>query len=177
MRREDFKWIGYLLMLIGFSALLGQAIRLKAQAYQYPKPKQTWTITQTPAGIDQDVTTPPKAKVYRTEGGGCVELLADGSIKIVGNLGGCPSAPLMHATTDGRIEIDQGSTVVPFQNGTASSFRKPLNNQCPVCGEMAEPFRREGGKIVSGWIGKLGETINLTRCKRCNAAFWQDVEK
>ena len=42
--------------------------------------------------------------------------------------------------------------------------RKPaLNNQCPVCGTMAKPYHDY----------KTG-SMNLTRCLRCNAAFWQD---
>jgi hypothetical protein len=50
------------------------------------------------------------------------------------------------------------------------------NNQCPVCGTMAEPYRRDGdGNVISGWVGSIALSINLTRCKRCNAAFWQDA--
>src|SRR4051812_12993583 len=37
-----------------------------------------------------------------------------------------------------------------------------LNNQCPVCGTMAD--------IV-------GVPFILARCKTCNAAFWQDAER
>jgi len=48
--------------------------------------------------------------------------------------------------------------------------RSPKNNQCPVCGTMADPYVRPSGT-------SLGITFNLIRCKRCNAAFFQDAEK
>jgi len=59
---------------------------------------------------------------------------------------------------------------------------KPLPDQCPVCGKMAEPrknqyvsddsgiplaIRLPGGSEVYRWV---------TRCSHCNAAFWQDAE-
>ncbi len=65
----------------------------------------------------------------------------------------------------------------------------PLNNQCPTCGTMAEPYIRPLGAgnciPVEGNLGvcaiqpgKLyGRMDALVRCKRCNAAFWQDAEK
>lgn len=60
---------------------------------------------------------------------------------------------------------------------------KPKNNRCPVCGTMAPPR-----KILKAQCNPAGATVgipewpscgegqNLTRCKRCNAAFWQDAE-
>ncbi len=60
------------------------------------------------------------------------------------------------------------------------------NNQCPVCGEMAAPYRPDthfcgdivGGQSlgISGTYGCEGR-LNIVRCKRCNAAFWQDAVK
>ncbi len=63
-----------------------------------------------------------------------------------------------------------------------------LNNQCPVCGTMAEPLP----KLQKIAVGNCKATADpgvvacedifenpyssLTRCKRCNAAFWQDSE-
>lgn len=42
-----------------------------------------------------------------------------------------------------------------------SDKTKPaMNNQCPVCGAMAEALTRDS------W--------SLTRCRRCNAAFFRD---
>lgn len=45
------------------------------------------------------------------------------------------------------------------------SFAK---DRCPVCGTKAQPF-------VTGYVSS-GEAFNLARCKRCNAAFWQDAK-
>ena len=71
---------------------------------------------------------------------------------------------------------------------------KALNNQCPVCGTMAEPFRCDpqysitqtdvrlsGRDIVLLSAGKSSDKppkmpSRLVRCARCNAAFWQDAE-
>ena len=66
---------------------------------------------------------------------------------------------------------------------------KAKPNQCPACGAMAKPWRVEHEKTLSsGWMGalawgpgvkreRLEDAANLTRCSRCNAAFWQDAEK
>jgi len=66
----------------------------------------------------------------------------------------------------------------------------PLNNQCPICGTMAEPYRPQpsrycadsavmqlDGTLVSGceFEAKMSGR-NLARCRHCNAAFWQDAE-
>jgi hypothetical protein len=66
---------------------------------------------------------------------------------------------------------------------------KPKNNQCPVCGMMAEPFKPipplfcgdtlimlPGGHNLGSGCDSSLLTQNCTRCKRCNAAFWQDAE-
>jgi len=73
-----------------------------------------------------------------------------------------------------------------------SDKNKPaLNNQCPVCGTMAEPYHRPTGGVHivpcgPGVIGSnvvcaepgepYGPTEIIVRCKHCNAAFWQDAE-
>lgn len=74
--------------------------------------------------------------------------------------------------------------------------KKPLNNQCPVCGTMAAPFHRDlvvnglkfreweqrnAGGDFQKWAKEnggipTGPVENLTRCARCNAAFWQDAQ-
>ena len=63
--------------------------------------------------------------------------------------------------------------------------RKGVNNQCPVCGTMAEPYKpdtRFCGDYFSGQpqatLGLPGcePKMSITRCKRCNCAFWQDAE-
>src|SRR5437762_1726282 len=46
---------------------------------------------------------------------------------------------------------------------------KPLNNQCPVCGEIVS--KDEPGVAVRE---SRGERSLLVRCHRCNAAFWKD---
>lgn len=71
---------------------------------------------------------------------------------------------------------------------------KPLNNQCPVCGEMAAPYKAEriceqakyarvpgeSDYVVEITCEKYGAPLALppriARCARCNAAFWQDAE-
>jgi hypothetical protein len=76
----------------------------------------------------------------------------------------------------------------------------PLNNQCPVCGTMAEPyhptelkrvfipcpktalyFDKTGSGLCEDWKlfpveGSVAGMQRLNRCKRCNCAFWQDAE-
>ena len=65
-----------------------------------------------------------------------------------------------------------------------SDETKPaLNGQCPACGTMAEPFKAyipQAG-ISFGNSGDYLRAIwykepRITRCIRCNAAFWQDAE-
>jgi hypothetical protein len=67
--------------------------------------------------------------------------------------------------------------------------QEPLNNQCPVCGTMAEPRKFLGGGMKfkqcdppgkDPYIGCTVPTYHdpgpaITRCKRCNAAFWQEA--
>lgn len=50
-------------------------------------------------------------------------------------------------------------------------FGKALNNQCAVCGTMAEPDKK-----IRVFEGRLAEWLGPTRCKHCNAAFFQDAE-
>lgn len=63
-------------------------------------------------------------------------------------------------------------------------------NTCPVCGERAEVYRRPtveqyvnfrpSGDGISAYFDTeqvpYGPMERITRCKRCNAAFWQDAE-
>lgn len=56
-----------------------------------------------------------------------------------------------------------------------------LNNQCPVCGTMAVAFHapRRMDQSALGTDGNPGIVVydhRLTRCERCNSAFWQDSE-
>jgi hypothetical protein len=61
---------------------------------------------------------------------------------------------------------------------------KALNNQCPVCGTMAEPFPsdRVGCGYTTGGIPSLihydmgGYVGRITACEHCRAAFWQQAE-
>ena len=64
---------------------------------------------------------------------------------------------------------------------------KVLNNQCPVCGTMAKPYKvtpqcekshmKPGGgntvRVICDAYYPLG--VALIRCERCNAAFYQDA--
>lgn len=66
--------------------------------------------------------------------------------------------------------------------GTAWDKRKPKNNECPVCGTMAEPFHKPrywdnypSGFVETGADGR-SRPVDVTRCKHCNAAFWRDAE-
>jgi len=62
-----------------------------------------------------------------------------------------------------------------------------LNNQCPVCGTMAEPLKKyklgvKNCKPVGDGYTLSCEDIwatpdpQVVRCKLCNAAFWQDAQ-
>ena len=92
------------------------------------------------------------------------------------------------------ISLEVPKAQVPFGasrscTGPAWPERKPVNNQCPVCGTMAEAYKRrrgtlmvpcdppapEGSFIACAAPGEpYGAKVNLVRCNRCNAAFWQD---
>jgi|ERR1017187_9625201 hypothetical protein len=68
---------------------------------------------------------------------------------------------------------------VPLMEGA-----KPKPNQCPACGTMAKPYHPvttycgdySSGQPMSA-LGLAGcePKMSITRCKRCNAAFWQDA--
>lgn len=75
-------------------------------------------------------------------------------------------------------------------NATASApmwqTGNAVNNQCPVCGFMNPAMIiKSAGHPVSGTrtfvrmnskdVAPQGHVENLTRCVRCNAAFFQDV--
>lgn len=86
------------------------------------------------------------------------------------------------------------SLEVPKAQVPLGASRKPINNQCPVCGTMAEAYNRprgtlmvpcdppapEGSNIACTSPVSSGEpygaVVNLVRCKCCNVAFWQDGE-
>jgi hypothetical protein len=96
--------------------------------------------------------------------------------------------------------------MVPFSEVMDALQRDParwevgpaLNNQCPVCGQMAEPFTRptsevseylkdadgnplldaDGNYIVLKVAPEqYGPMFNLARCARCNTAFYQDADR
>lgn len=71
----------------------------------------------------------------------------------------------------------------------AAATAKPVNNKCPVCGTMAEPFRSSASyesncrSVIDFNSGrarlmcdKATAPENLTRCLNCNNAFWQEAE-
>jgi hypothetical protein len=63
-----------------------------------------------------------------------------------------------------------------------------LNNQCPQCGSMADPYRpHDAGHLIDCSHPKPGQvcvapvravqpSFRVTRCQRCNDAFFQDTE-
>ena len=68
---------------------------------------------------------------------------------------------------------------------------KPLNNQCPTCGAMAESYIRSQHYSLENCAPEksddasvacevrqvpVGDTQRLARCASCNAAFFQDAE-
>lgn len=58
----------------------------------------------------------------------------------------------------------------------------PGPNECPICGTAAPPFKRPLGVVGTFGDGTLlerpyGPSENLTRCKYCSAAFYQDEAK
>lgn len=84
----------------------------------------------------------------------------------------------------------------PCWSSSKGNLCIPRNGQCPVCGKMAEAFRPACQYTLedlnktrysdgSLWFlhsihdkPKLGDPCitRIVRCKRCNAAFWQDAE-
>jgi len=98
---------------------------------------------------------------------------------------------------DNHLLPDATSTSTLFQPGygiVCTEKNKPaLNNQCPVCGTMADPYVRQYWTNVienchpdydNHYIVSCDppptkhpyeDTSNLVRCKRCNAAFFQDA--
>ena len=87
------------------------------------------------------------------------------------------------STPDRKLQISR-------DNNDASNewlFRRPLPNQCPVCGTMAEPYKGEPVTYVIKCTHGLSPTCTfepvyiasdprIVRCAHCNAAFWQDSE-
>lgn len=78
----------------------------------------------------------------------------------------------------------------------ANGLRCTINGKCPTCGAMAEPYRREmyvAGRTCKPATSKDDPTKSglmecayeeapggpmerVIRCRRCNAAFYQDAE-
>lgn len=57
---------------------------------------------------------------------------------------------------------------------------KVPNNQCPVCGTMAPSYRSDTCLVSTAKMVYEEVPCNLsqiTRCRVCNAAFWQDAEE
>lgn len=101
--------------------------------------------------------------------------------------------------TIGVARAQQSMEAVPMTtsgDGWVRRKRHNLNNHCPVCGTTADPYVRAKG--FSSWRtctpsenptginnvaclesdGKpYGPMERITRCKRCNAAFWQDAKE
>jgi uncharacterized protein with PIN domain len=100
-------------------------------------------------------------------------------------------AALLGAVGIGKAQ--QARWSVACIDGTNVRRCDPENNQCPVCGALAEPYKRPTyDSMLTNCRGTAdpyvvqcdpqkaipyGETERLTRCKRCNAAFWQDAQQ
>ena len=77
-------------------------------------------------------------------------------------------------------EISMGQSAIAWRVGEA------LNNQCPVCGTMAEPYvMANAGHLIPCSHPKPGQACvapvpgtvpaaRTVRCKRCNVRFDQD---
>jgi hypothetical protein len=99
-------------------------------------------------------------------------------------LGFAGAARAQTAMTELLRDKAPGGTYKPWE-----AYR-PNNNQCPVCGTMAPRYhptihKHDGYQPVPG-VPYVVEEINgrdelvagatqITRCARCNAAFWQDA--
>jgi len=57
-------------------------------------------------------------------------------------------------------------------------FGQARNNECPSCARTAEPYINpatgDGSCIGINGAVSCGPASRITRCKRCNTAFWQD---
>ena len=86
---------------------------------------------------------------------------------------------------------DKEGNITRAACGHSGTHKPALNNQCPVCGTMAKPYRGkraysepwcEGGpqqfpptKEMLAQCEDLPRQ-RITRCLRCSAAFWQNSE-
>ena len=70
--------------------------------------------------------------------------------------------------SEGRVRCEsfQQPAILGWQYGPA------LGNQCPVCGTMARPVNLDDVNTAYSRTGGWAPT----RCKRCNAAFYQDPQ-
>jgi uncharacterized protein with PIN domain len=74
------------------------------------------------------------------------------------------------ATTSDRKRL-----IGPCASNFLFKGRVAQNNQCPVCGTMAEPYTHfRSIQNATPEHAAYGESAHLTRCWTCNAAFWQD---
>jgi hypothetical protein len=85
------------------------------------------------------------------------------------------------------VGVDEPNTSKPADSKFLWPWviRKPENNQCPVCGTMAEPYRTLtevcNKRTATAWFPEWPTCVELgdprlTRCSRCNAAFFQDAQ-
>jgi hypothetical protein len=84
----------------------------------------------------------------------------------------------------GIVESDLVATSLP--TGIAWQSGPAVNNQCPVCGTMAEPYvMQNAGHLIPCSHPKPGQICvapvrakppesRTVRCQRCNARFDQD---
>lgn len=91
---------------------------------------------------------------------------------------------------DENTVVSERAPVIAFLDPKNNGFLGKttlINNQCPVCGTMASPYKWQPENFCGDSIGidEFGRAHSLcerpakviphlTRCEHCNAAFWQD---
>jgi hypothetical protein len=106
-------------------------------------------------------------------------------------------AALFGGQTQGQEHVEEWRYITRMDphGNTFIGKATPTPNQCPVCGTMAEPYVRpteseyfdtdtciadQGNPSFAvcrqpSKMRRVGPDERVTRCKRCNAAFWQDA--
>jgi hypothetical protein len=111
--------------------------------------------------------------------------------QFIATLFGCGAAAKAQVLHTGCIkEGPNGFTDIPCPVGHGGpswqAGNGPINNECPVCGTMAEPFigrfwTKNCRPVNDGWEVSCDQDFipeeRTVRCKRCNVLFEQDSEK
>jgi|ERR1700722_19469228 len=108
----------------------------------------------------------------------------------VGTLSAQQRYKMYHDPEWKRCEVDPGKmgATADINWGCEGhhDMKRARNRECPVCATMADPVKKQwiqdGTAPVPGTdlmrtFGHYAESEHLTRCARCNAAFFQDAGK